>query len=213
MQSFVGGLSLLGFVVLGWVAGANLPWGALHSIGPGLLPRVVLILIAGVGVTLIVHAFLGDGPRVALRDFSGILALAVLMVAAVILGAVLGFAGLGEVLGLPPFALVFCIIYALTLIALLVYNGKNPGWIDRTGLRGPLFLIGGLIAFALTVRSLGLVVAAPLLAMISGAASEETRFRELIIFAIVMTALCIGVFKYALNLPMPALVIPGYIYI
>ncbi len=118
MQSFVGGLVLLGFVVLGWIAGANLPWGALNSIGPGLLPRVVLILIAGVGVTLIVHAFLGDGPRVLLRDFSGILALAALTLVAVILGAVLGLAGLGEVLGLPPFALVFCIIYALTLIAL-----------------------------------------------------------------------------------------------
>lgn len=213
MQSFVGGLALLGFVVLGWVAGAKLPWGALNSIGPGLLPRVVLILIAGVGVTLVVQAFLGDGPRVLLRDFSGILALAALVVAAVIIGAILGFAGLGEVLGLPPFALVFCLIYALTLIALLVYNGQHPGWLDRTGLRGPLFLVGGMLAFALTVRSLGLLVAAPLLALISGAASEETRFRELIIFAIVMTALCIGVFKYALNLPMPALVIPGYIYI
>jgi hypothetical protein len=213
MQSFVGGLVLLGFVALGWIAGANLSWGALNSIGPGLLPRVVLILIAGVGVTLIVHAFLGDGPRVLLRDFSGILALAALTLVAVILGAVLGLAGLGDILGLPPFALVFCIIYALTLIALLVYNGNHPGWLDRTGLRGPLFLIGGLIAFALTVRSVGLLIAAPLLALISGAASEETRFRELIIFAIVMTALCIGVFKYALNLPMPALVIPGYIYI
>jgi hypothetical protein len=213
MQSFVGGLALLGFVALGWYAGANLSWGALNSIGPGLLPRVVLILIAGVGITLVIQSFLGDGPRVMLRDFSGILALVALTCIAVIFGAILGLAGLGEVLGLPPFALVFCIIYAATLIGLLVYNGSHPGWLDRTGLRGPLFLIGGLIAFALTVRSVGLLVAAPLLALISGAASEETRFRELIIFAIVMTALCIGVFKYALNLPMPALVIPGYIYI
>lgn len=213
MQSFVGGLSLLGFVLLGWIAGWSLSWGALNSIGPGLLPRVVLLLIAAVGVTLIVWSFLEDGPRVALRDFSGLLAIAALVVVAVILGAVLGLAGLGEVFGLPPFALVFCLIYALTLIALLVTNVSHPGWLDRSGLRGPLFLVGGLLAFALTVRNVGLIVAAPLLAMISGAASHETRFRELIIFAIVMTALCIGVFKYALSLPMPVFVIPGYIYI
>jgi hypothetical protein len=99
------------------------------------------------------------------------------------------------------------------LVALLVFNSTHRGWLDRSGLRGPLFLVGGLLAFALTVRSLGLLVAAPLLALISGAASAETRFGELVVFAIVMTALCIGVFKYALNLPMPALVIPGLIYI
>ncbi len=213
MQSFVGGVTLIGFVLLGWIAGANLSWGALNSIGPGLLPRVVLILVAVVGVTLVVHAFLGDGPRVMLRDFSGLLAIVALTIAAIIIGAVLGFAGLGEVFGLPPFALVFCFIYALTLIALLVFNVSHPGWLDRSGLRGPLFLVGGMLAFALTVRSVGLLIAAPLLALISGAASHETRFRELIIFAIVMTALCIGVFKYALSLPMPVLVIPGYIYI
>lgn len=213
MQSFVGGLSVLGFVALGWIAGWNLQWGALNSIGPGLLPRVVLLLIAAVGVTLLVLSFLEDGPRVALRDFSGLIAIAGLVLAAVVLGAVLGAAGLRETFGLPPFALVFCFIYALTLIGLLVYNGSHPGWLDRSGLRGPLFLVGGLLAFALTVRSVGLIIAAPLLAMISGAASHETRFRELIIFAIVMTALCIGVFKYALNLPMPVFVIPGYIYL
>jgi hypothetical protein len=213
MQSFVGGVTLIGFVLLGWIAGANLSWGALNSIGPGLLPRVVLLLIGAVGVTLVVLSFLEDGPGVALRDFSGLIAIVALVAVAVILGAVLGFAGLGEVFGLPPFALVFCFIYVLTLIGLLVYNGTHPGWLDRSGLRGPLFIVGGLIAFALTVRSVGLIVAAPLLAMISGAASHETRFRELIIFAIVMTALCIGVFKYALNLPMPVFVIPGYIYI
>lgn len=213
LQSFVGGLSLLGFVVIGWAAGANLPWGALNSIGPGLLPRVVLLLVAAVGVTLIVLSFLEDGPRVGLPDFSGILAIAALAVAAVVIGSFFAAVGMGEVLGLPPFAFVFCLLYAGLLVALLVFNASHPGWLDRSGLRGPLFLVGGLLAFALTVRSVGLMVAAPLLAMISGAASPETRFRELIVFAIVMTVLCIGVFKYALNLPMPAFVIPGYIYI
>ncbi len=108
---------------------------------------------------------------------------------------------------------VFGILYAAMLVGLLVNNIRMPGWLDRSGLRGPLFVIGGLLAFALTVRNIGLLLAAPLLAVISGAASHETRFGELIIFAIGMTLLCVGVFKYALNLPSPILVIPGVIYI
>ncbi len=46
-------------------------------------------------------------------------------------------------------------------------------------------------------------------AMVSGAASPETRPKELILFAIVVTALSIGLFRYVLNLPIPILIIPG----
>lgn len=90
---------------------------------------------------------------------------------------------------------------------------KDGHGLERWHLRGPLFVFLGIVAFALTVRSVGLIVAGPLVAIISGAASAETRLRELIIFAVVMTALCIGLFKFALKLPIPVLIIPGVIYI
>jgi hypothetical protein len=49
--------------------------------------------------------------------------------------------------------------------------------------------------------------------MVTGAASPETRFRELGIFALAMTALCVVLFRYLLHLPIPILVIPGVVTI
>lgn len=211
-QNFTAGLGLLGFVAIGWWASSNLAFGALNSLGPGLLPRVVLVLIALVGLALVAGSLVADGPRVRFTDFSALLMIAALVLVAIAIGVVIGFAGWPQLFGLPTFVTVFGILYAALLIGLLAYNLREPGWLDRTGLRGPLFVVGGLLAFALTVRNVGLLLAAPLLAIISGAASHETRFGELILFAIFMTLLCVGVFKYALNLPIPVFTLFG-IYI
>jgi hypothetical protein len=211
-QNFTAGLGLLGFVALGWWASSNLALGSLNALGPGMLPRVVLALIAMVGIALLVGSFVSDGPRLRLTDFSALLMVAALVLVAVAIGTAIGVAGWPELFGLPAFATVFGLLYAALLLGLLAYNLRAPGWLDRTGLRGPLFVIGGLLAFALTVRNVGLLLAAPLLAVISGAASHETRFGELIVFAVFMTLLCVGVFKYALNLPIPVFTLFG-IYI
>ncbi len=55
----------------------------------------------------------------------------------------------------------------------------------------------------------GLMVAGPLVVLISGFAEPELRWRELIIFMLIMNAFCIGLFRYALNLPIPLLILPG----
>ena len=83
----------------------------------------------------------------------------------------------------------------------------------RLSLRGPLFVVLGVVGFALTVRSPGLVVAGPLVVMVSGAASPETRYRELVVFALVITAFCVGLLRYVLHLPVPILVLPGLVTI
>jgi putative tricarboxylic transport membrane protein len=90
--------------------------------------------------------------------------------------------------------------------ASLVRRGEP---LARWSMRGPLFVCLGVVAFALTIRTLGLVVAGPAVAIVSGAASPETRFRELVVFAILVTAFCVGLFRYALGLPIPVLVVPG----
>jgi hypothetical protein len=92
------------------------------------------------------------------------------------------------------------------LVGSLLKDGEPLG---RWPLRGPLFIFLAVAAFALTIRTVGLAVAGPLVAMISGAASPETRPRELILFALLVTALSIGLFRYVLNLPIPILIIPG----
>ncbi len=81
--------------------------------------------------------------------------------------------------------------------------------LERWSIRGPVFVMAGIFAFALTIRVFGLVVAGPLAMIIGGFASPEVRWKEIIIFAAVMTAFCVGLFRFGLNLPIPIFIIPG----
>lgn len=96
------------------------------------------------------------------------------------------------------------------LVTLGAFVAPGPR-LDRWSMRGPFFVCLALVAFAMTIRSVGLVVAGPLVAIISSAASPETRIKEILIFGIAVTLFSIVLFKYALNLPIPVLVIPGVI--
>lgn len=75
--------------------------------------------------------------------------------------------------------------------------------IDRWSIRGPVLILGALVVFGLAVRPLGLVVAGPLAIVIGGFASDEVRWGETLLFGILMTAFCIGLFKFALGLAIP----------
>jgi putative tricarboxylic transport membrane protein len=94
--------------------------------------------------------------------------------------------------------------------ASLLHAGER---LARWTFRGPLFVSLGVVGFALTIRAPGLCVAGPLVVLVSGAASPETRFRELAVFALAITALCVVLFRYLLHLPIPILVIPGVVVI
>ncbi|MFN0193807.1 MAG: tripartite tricarboxylate transporter TctB family protein [Aestuariivirga sp.] len=69
--------------------------------------------------------------------------------------------------------------------------------------RALLCILGAAVLFGLTVRSIGLTLAAPLAILIAGLASKETKWTELIVFAVVLTAFCTVLFRYLLNLPVP----------
>jgi len=88
------------------------------------------------------------------------------------------------------------------LLAVMSFFKRGPV-LTRPHVRGLFFVLGGLVLFGLTVRSFGLVVAGPLSMIFASFATEEVRPVEAIIFAVVMTAFCIGLFKYALGLPIP----------
>jgi putative tricarboxylic transport membrane protein len=75
--------------------------------------------------------------------------------------------------------------------------------LERWTLRGPLFLVLGLVGFALTIRTVGLVLAGPLVVLIGGAGSPEARVKELAVLAVLGTLFCIGLFHYVLTLPIP----------
>ena len=141
--------------------------------------------------------------------------------ALVVFGVVMFWAGLelpfvtrsGSVgSGLLP-RLLAGIIIALG-VAQLVFAYRKPG--PGTGtwpLARFLPVFVGVVAFALTIRGssigpvaipqLGMAVAAPLAIIGSGLAAKEARIGELLIFAVLLTAFCIGVFRYGLSLSIP----------
>ena len=75
--------------------------------------------------------------------------------------------------------------------------------LERWSIRGPLFVLGALVVFGLTIRPLGLVVAGPLAIVVSAFASDEVRWGETLLVGLLVTAFCIGLFKFALGLPIP----------
>jgi putative tricarboxylic transport membrane protein len=89
--------------------------------------------------------------------------------------------------------------------ALLVANAifERGTRLERWSIRGPLFILGALVVFGLAVRPLGLVVAGPLAIAVSALASDEVQWVETIVFGLLMTVFCIGLFKFALGLPIP----------
>jgi hypothetical protein len=91
--------------------------------------------------------------------------------------------------------------------------------LERWPLRGPFFVLGSVLVFALTIRGttlmlgdwaiaipqLGLALSGPLTIFVCALADRETKPVELLIFTVVLTAACIGMFRYLLRLPIPIL--------
>jgi putative tricarboxylic transport membrane protein len=73
--------------------------------------------------------------------------------------------------------------------------------IEKYKLRGPIFVILAILLFAAMIRPLGLVPATFLAFLVSIFGSTEMRWLESFIAAVCMTAFCVGLFVYLLNLP------------
>jgi len=99
-------------------------------------------------------------------------------------------------------AILVAVFGMLLIVSSFLTNGST---LDRWHIRGPFFVLGAALLFAWTVRPLGLIVAGPLCLMFGAMADKETRPIEIVIFAVVMTALCIGMFGFLLGLPIPIL--------
>jgi hypothetical protein len=95
-------------------------------------------------------------------------------------------------------------------VLLLIQSVLSRGdALERWAIRGPFFVIGSVVVFAMTIRTFGLAVAGPLAVIVSALADKDTRVFEIFLFSIVMTAFCIGLFKFMLRLPIPIFP-PGY---
>jgi len=141
---FAGGVFLVAIAALGFWGAFTLPFGHMNSIGSGLLPKSVAVLVGVFG-------------------------------------------------------------FALVLQGLLMKGDLLESW----GIRGIVFVLGAVLIFAFTIRTLGLSMAGPLTVIVASLADRDTRPIEIVIFAIVITSVSIGIFKFLLRLPMPIFP-PGY---
>ena len=108
--------------------------------------------------------------------------------------------GMGTGMLPKSLAVLFGVLGALLVLG-SVFEAGPP--LERWSIRGPVFVALAIVAFGLTVRPLGLVVAGPVAIVIAAPASEEVRWVETIVVGVLMTAICVGLFKFALGLPIP----------
>jgi len=85
--------------------------------------------------------------------------------------------------------------------------------LDRLSFRGPVMVVLGILFFAGTIRgtdlgfvhipNLGMIAAGPLAMFIGGFATDDVRWRDLLILSLSLTAACMLLFGDLLNLPIP----------
>lgn len=84
--------------------------------------------------------------------------------------------------------------------------------LESVSFRGPVMVVLGILCFAITIRGellglrlpqLGLLGAGPLAMFIGGFATNEVRWRDLLILSLALTAACMILFGDLLNLPIP----------
>jgi putative tricarboxylic transport membrane protein len=108
--------------------------------------------------------------------------------------------GIGS--GLLPKTLAFLVATFGILLIVQGLFGEGPA-LERWAIRGPFFVIGAVVLFALTIRWGGLIVAGPLAVIMASLGSDETRPTEIAVFAVALTLLSGLLFKELLNLPIP----------
>jgi Tripartite tricarboxylate transporter TctB family len=79
-------------------------------------------------------------------------------------------------------------------------DGSPVGPVRLTGL---LAICGATLAFGVLVRGVGLVVALPILVILSARASAHFRWRPALILAAGLTVFCVAVFLKGLGVPLP----------
>jgi putative tricarboxylic transport membrane protein len=88
---------------------------------------------------------------------------------------------------------------AVVMVVGLVTDGNK---LERYAFRGPLLVTIAIIFFAVTVRSLGLVLSSYITIVVAAMGSAEFRWREALLWAAVLTVFCSLLFWWGLGLPM-----------
>lgn len=192
-QDFWGGVALVLLALFALWAGSDLPGMRGFAFGPGTAPRLFAYCLMGLGALVAVIGFFTDGPPNEPHSLSGPLGGAILLAVLIPMTIYAGRAG-KQIVGLPA-DIVVAALEVVVLLALAVV-------LARFCPRGPVFITAATLVFAVTIRPLGLVTASFVSILISAAATEEVRWVETAIWAVVLTVFCALLFPYGLNLPL-----------
>jgi putative tricarboxylic transport membrane protein len=97
------------------------------------------------------------------------------------------------------FGVVLAGVSVLIVVGGLISHGPP---LERWGIRAPVLFLASVVFFGATVRPWGLVISSFLTLMIAAAASKEVRWVESVIWSAVLTAGCVALFIFGLNLPL-----------
>ncbi len=89
----------------------------------------------------------------------------------------------------------------LLLIARAITAGDEP--VASATIRPLLLLVVGVVAFGETIEPLGLVLSLILTVAIAALAGRESGPLEIAILSVALAALSVGIFHFALRLPLP----------
>jgi hypothetical protein len=96
----------------------------------------------------------------------------------------------------------------LTVLGVIVFirslvNASDDSRVGRIFIKPAFLMFGSIAAFALLLRTAGLVVSIFAIILISSLASHESRFKETLISAVVLCLASLAMFVYGLNLQIP----------
>jgi putative tricarboxylic transport membrane protein len=161
------------------------------------VPRTIAMLLILIGLAVTSGILPVRGPQ----DFYGGLALVMLATVALIASAELpGQRGFAFGPGTAPrlFSVILAGLGGAIALTGLVAAGPR---IEKYKLRGPILVIVAILGFAAMIRPVGLVIASYVTFVVALLGSREMRVVETLVGAAVMTAFCVGLFVYLLNLP------------
>jgi putative tricarboxylic transport membrane protein len=114
--------------------------------------------------------------------------------------------GTAHKMGPAYFPVVLSVLLIVIGIISLVRSFIKPGTpIGRYAFKGLLLVTASTVLFGLIVRGAGLVIALPLLVIISSYASKKFSWKYSLTTAAVLTVFCILIFLKGLGVPLPVL--------
>jgi putative tricarboxylic transport membrane protein len=139
------------------------------------------------------------------QNLIGGLAMALLAIVALIAVKDLpGMRGFQFAAGTAPRMFAYLLLGLGLAIAVTGFLERGPK-LEHFPWRGPLLIIGAILFFGLSIRTLGLAVTGFVSVLIASLAVSDAKPVEAVIFAAAITAFCVLLFPIALGQPIPLL--------